>query len=201
MDCSACTILGVSCNGVDLSYPMNDSAIFWPGGEKFKLCMECSVSPQHGYDYAAGVFSCAEHGGTHVDAPFHFAKDGITVDMIPLSDLISECRVIDITSKCSLINPNYALSVEDILLHETAHGPIKPGTIVLIRTGWSQYWKSGPKVYLGFDEATDGPYDSETSTLAFPGLGVDASRWFVERKVAAVGLDTGSLARLLLNCS
>eukprot|EP00598_Pedospumella_elongata_P003373 CAMPEP_0184979534 /NCGR_PEP_ID=MMETSP1098-20130426/9790_1 /TAXON_ID=89044 /ORGANISM="Spumella elongata, Strain CCAP 955/1" /LENGTH=255 /DNA_ID=CAMNT_0027502855 /DNA_START=25 /DNA_END=792 /DNA_ORIENTATION=- len=193
MDCSACTVLGVSCNGVDLSYPFNDTTIFWPGGEKFKLCMECSVSPQHGYDYAAGVFSCAEHGGTHVDAPFHFAKDGITVDMIPLNDLIGPCRVIDISTKCTQQNPNYTLSVEDILAHESKYGQVEEKTIVLVRTGWSQYWKHGPRAYLGFDEAKDGPYDSESSSLAFPGLSIEACNWFVERKVSAVGLDTASL--------
>ena len=201
MDCSACVILGVSCNGIDLSYPLNDTTIFWPGGEKFKLCMECSVSPEFGYDYAAGVFSCAEHGGTHVDAPFHFAKDGITVDMIPLSDLMGPCRVIDISDKCSLEDPNYVLSEQDILTHEAAHGAIDPGTIVLVRTGWSQYWASGPKAYLGFDEKTDGPYDSATSKLAFPGLSVEASHWFVDRKVAAVGLDTGEFVLLFFSIS
>ena len=194
MDCSACVIMGMPCSGVDLSYSFNDTTIFWPGGENFKLCMECSINSEHGYDYAAGVFSCAEHGGTHVDAPFHFAKDGITVDLIPLCDLIGPCRVIDISAKCLPVNPNYSLTVDDIMYHESLHGIIEEGTIVLVRTGWSQYWKDGPQKYLGFDEAAEGPYDSSSSKLAFPGLSAQASHWFVERKVAAVGLDTGNIA-------
>jgi kynurenine formamidase len=193
MECSTCMVVGVQCSAVDLSYPLDDTTIFWPGGEKFKLCMNCSVCPEFGYDYAAGTFSCAEHGGTHVDAPFHFAKDGKTVDLISLCDLIAPSRVIDISQKCSDHGPDYTLTVNDIEAHEELHGRIEQGCIVLVRTGWSRRWKEGAKSYLGFDEATEGPYDDK-SQLSFPGIGVDAAHLLVERKVAAVGLDTGNTA-------
>lgn len=191
MESSNISVVGVTCNGIDLSYAFDDATIFWPGGEKFKLCMECSVNPTHGYHYAAGVFSCAEHGGTHVDAPFHFARDGITVDHIPIANLIAPCAVVDISDKCSFANPSYVLTVEDIANHERNFGGIAENSIVLVRTGWAKHWKDGPKTYLGFDESTDGPYESETSKLSFPGLSADAAEWFVRRHVAAVGLDTG----------
>jgi kynurenine formamidase len=170
---------------------MDEATIFWPGGEKFKLCMECCVSEEHGYHYAAGVFSCAEHGGTHVDAPFHFAKDGITVDLIPLQDLIAPCAVLDISAKCAAAGGEYALTAEDIEQHEREHGQIEERSILLVRTGWAQHWRQGAKAYVGFDENTDGPYDSATSNLRFPGIGVDAAHLLISRKVAAVGLDTG----------
>lgn len=188
---------GVQCDGIDLSYAYDDTTIFWPGGEKYKLCMECSIDPNYGYSYAAGVFSCAEHGGTHVDAPFHFSSDGITVDLIPITNLIASCNVIDISDKCSLGNPSYELSVDDITIHEREHGKITENSIVLVRTGWSRYWKDGPKSYLGFDESVDGPYECEKSALSFPGLSADAARWFVHHQVAAVGLDTGKNTELL----
>lgn len=187
-------VVGVRCSGIDLSHAFDDTTIFWPGGEKFKLCMQCSVNPTYGYHYAAGVFSCAEHGGTHVDAPFHFASDGITVDLIPIANLIAPCAVIDISSKCTIDNhPSYELSVEDILQHERDHGVIAENSIVLVRTGWANNWKDGPRMYLGFDEAVDGPYNCETSKLSFPGLSADAAQWFVQRQVSAVGLDTGTV--------
>ena len=182
--------MGVNCNGVDLTYALNETSIFWPGGEKFKLCMECSVD--QGYHYAAGVFSCAEHGGTHVDAPFHFAADGLTVDLIPICDLIGPCRVIDISRQCTE-DKNYTLSEDDILNYEIEHGLIEERSIVLVRTGWSRYWSQGAKHYLGFDESTDGPYDPTTSELSFPGIGIQAAEYLVLREIAAVGLDTGKV--------
>jgi len=179
---------------VDLSYSLNSQTIFWPGGEGFKLCMECFSSPEYGYDYAAGCFSCSEHGGTHVDAPYHFKSDGITVDLIPFRKLIGKLRIIDIHEKCNSELPeeggDYCLLVEDILHYEEIYGKLEPDDIVLIRTGWHQYYQGGAKAYLGFDEAIDGKYN-ETSRLRFPGIGADAATCLVERGVAAVGLDTG----------
>ena len=51
--------------------------------------------------YSAGTFTTAEHGGTHVDAPYHFAKHGKTVEQLRLQDLIAPCYVIDVRAKCN----------------------------------------------------------------------------------------------------
>lgn len=187
-------IHGKRCHSIDLTYALNDSTIFWPGGDGFQLCMSCSIDSKFGYDYAAGTFSCAEHGGTHVDAPFHFAKDGRTVDQLPLNELISSCVLIDVARKCLEDSQKcYRLSAADILEHESTHGVIEPASIVLIKTGWHKYWKEGTKAYLGHDEMREGTFDGENHSLAFPGIGKDAAELFVERKVAGVGLDTASL--------
>ena len=61
---------GPLCRAVDLGYELNASTVYWPGGEGFCLCMSTSgASPAGGANdfYAAATFSCAEHGGTHVD--------------------------------------------------------------------------------------------------------------------------------------
>lgn len=155
--------------------------------------MNCSSDA--GYFYSAGIITCAEHGGTHVDAPYHFSEEGTTVDALPLKDLIAPCRLIDISRQCDPIateGSNYVLSPEDILGYEREHGSLVAGDIVLIRTGWSQFYPLGPKKYLGFDEKTQGPYDPATSELSFPGIGFEASKLLIERKISAVGLDTGN---------
>ena len=84
---------------IDLGYDISDQTIFWPGGEGFNLCMfkEGSSDHTHNNFYAAGSFTCAEHGGTHIDAPFHFHEQGDTVDMIKLKNLFGPCRVISTT--------------------------------------------------------------------------------------------------------
>ncbi len=177
---------------VDLSWVQDASTVYWPGGvEGFSLCMQTSSDEETGDFYAAGVFTSAEHGGTHVDAPYHFAKQGRTIDRMRLRDLIAPCFVIDIPQPSPA---DYIVTPEVILAFETAHALTLPqGCIVVIRTGWSEHWKEGAKAYLGFDEATDGKYETATSPLLFPGLGADAARLLVDRKVAGVGVDTASI--------
>lgn len=197
-----CELLGVQCRCIDLSYPLDEGTIMWPGGEKFNLCMSCSVvrtavdpcqaltyaqdtrkdglkdtltdtsgMKEEEYFYAAGIFSCSEHGGTHVDAPYHFSSVGQTVDLIPLTSLMGCFRVIDISLKCmtGAIGGDYVLSPADIVDHEHIFGPIGPSTILLIRTGWSQFYSEDVKAYLGYNEEVDGAYDPLTSKLCFPG--------------------------------
>ena len=69
---------------------------------------------------------------------------------------------------------------------EKAYGHIEPGTLVLIRTGWAARWPDR-KRYLGDDRPGD------ASNLHFPGVGRDAARALVDRKIAAVGIDTASI--------
>lgn len=183
-------MLGLETKIVDLSWDLNRETIFWPGGEGFELCMKTHKDGDS--FYAAGTFSCAEHGGTHVDAPFHFNESGSTVDQITLPQLVAPARVIDICQKCE-DDSNYQLSVGDIEENESQFGRISKGSVVLIRTGWHKFYPLGPRLYLGFDEREQGPYDPSTSTLTFPGIGIEAAQCLVERSVSGVGLDTASL--------
>lgn len=187
------SILGQSCDYYDLSYNLDEQTIFWPGGEGYSLCMRCDGDADSEYFYAAGIFKCAEHAGTHVDAPFHFNYRGLTVDKLTMPSLIAYCHVIDIHEVCQNTpnGRNYELQVNDIIEHEKQYGDILEGNIVLIRTGWSKYYPQGSLAYLGFDETIHGKYDTATSNLSFPGIGVDAAKLLVQKKVAAVGLDTG----------
>jgi kynurenine formamidase len=74
-----------------------------------------------------------------------------------------------------------------VLAFEQAHGTIDPGTIVLLRTGWSRYWPDR-RAYLGDDTPGD------ASGLRFPSYGEDAARLLVEeRRVAALGVDVASI--------
>src|SRR5687768_12681410 len=79
---------------VDLSHEYSDSAIFWPTAEIFRLeKVADGITPQ-GYYYAANNFESAEHGGTHVDAPVHFAEGKWSVEQIPVEQLIGDAAVV-----------------------------------------------------------------------------------------------------------
>src|SRR6185295_17602292 len=84
---------------------------------------------------------------------------------------------------------DYRVTTEDFAAWEKANGPIPPGAIVLIRTGYSSRWPDAVR-YLGTAERGD----AAVAALHFPGLHQDAAKWLAEtRKVNAVGLDTASI--------
>ena len=61
-----------------------------PIPEKKTLC-----SMENGDLYNLTAFSMCAHNGTHIDAPFHFIKDGKTVDSISLDALIGMAYVVE----------------------------------------------------------------------------------------------------------
>ena len=177
----------VSGTVVDLSHEYSDSAIFWPTAQSFRLeKVADGVTPQ-GFYYAANNFASAEHGGTHVDAPVHFAHGKWSVEQIPVQQLIGDAAVIDV-SAAAATQPDYQVMVADLEAWEKAHGSLN-GTIVLIRTDYSQRWPDAAK-YLGTAERGE----DAVLKLHFPGLHPDGAKWLVaNRSVKAVGIDTASL--------
>ncbi len=172
---------------VDLSHPYNSDTLYWPTSpSRFERRQLAFGETDGGYFYSAFSICTPEHGGTHLDAPQHFAADGFPTDAIPLENLIAPAIVIDVSKKAAA-DRNYRLSARDVRLFEDRHGRIKPGDIVLLRSGWSQYWPDA-KSYLGDDTPGD------ASNLQFPSYGEDAARLLVEgRKVAILGVDTASI--------
>ena len=69
---------------VDLSHPFNERTIYWPTAQEFALTKVAEGETEGGWYYAANDFEAAEHGGTHLDAPIHFARGGNKADEIPL---------------------------------------------------------------------------------------------------------------------
>ncbi|MET0153344.1 MAG: cyclase family protein [Candidatus Binatia bacterium] len=173
---------------VDLSHPYDAQTIFWPTESGFVLEKEHDGLTSRGYYYRSNKFSAPEHGGTHIDAPAHFAKDGSTVDAIPLDRLVGSAVMVDVSRKC-LADRDYRISIEDFREWEKARREIPPHSIVLLRTGFAKYWPDRKK-YLGTDERGA----AAVAELHFPGLDPAAAAWLVkERKIKAVGLDTASI--------
>jgi len=173
---------------VDLSHDYSDQTVYWPTADPFTLeKVADGVTPQ-GYYYAANNFATSEHGGTHLDAPVHFAKGHWSVEQIPLDRLTGEAVVVDVTPASSS-HPDYRVATSDFTAWESANGPIGPGAIVLIRTGYSKFWPDAAK-YLGTAERGE----AAVAKLHFPGLHPDAAKWLAEtRNVKAVGIDTASI--------
>jgi kynurenine formamidase len=173
---------------VDLSHAYDGEAIFWPTAEAFRLEIVADGMTPGGYYYAANNFFTSEHGGTHLDAPVHFAQGRHAVDEIPLHRLIGRAVVIDVTSQAAA-NADYEITVDDLTRWESQHGRIPSDAIVLLRTGFAARWPDAA-AYLGTAERGE----AAVAKLHFPGLHPDAARWIVaERPVKAIGIDTASI--------
>ena len=126
-------------------------------------------------------FTVGEHTGTHFDAPVHWVtgKDlpDNSVDTVPPSDLVAPAVVIDISDRAEA-DPDYLLTVDDILAFEAQHGRIAPRQWVLLRTDWS---KRQGDAYTNRRE--DGAHT--------PGPSAEAVRFLVEdRQALGFGVET-----------
>lgn len=173
---------------IDLSYAFDSTTVYWPTAESFQLETDFEGNTEQGYYYSAYRYRAAEHGGTHLDAPVHFAKGRQSVDQISLEQLMGPGVLIDVTSQCAA-NADYLVSVSDIQQWERRHGRIPAGSILFLRTGFGKYYPDRKK-YLGTDERGA----AAVPKLHFPGLDPKAARWLTEnRAIKAVGLDTASI--------
>jgi kynurenine formamidase len=172
---------------VDLTHAFGPNTLYWPTSPSgFRLEQLAFGQTPGGYFYSAYAFAAPEHGGTHLDAPIHFAAGGVTADRLPLEQLVAPAVVIDVSAKAAA-DPVYRLTPEDVRAFERRHGRIRRGSIVLLRTDWSRRW-SDRQAYFG--DATPG----DASKLRFPSYGAGAAELLVrERGVAALGADVASI--------
>ncbi|HSK71297.1 MAG TPA: cyclase family protein, partial [Pyrinomonadaceae bacterium] len=134
---------------IDLSHDFSSETHYWVTAKPFERETVAEGPTEKGFYYSAYNFSAAEHGGTHIDAPIHFAEGRKTVDEIPLEQLIAPAVKIDVSGKASG-NRDYQASVEDFTNWEAANGGIPDGSIVLLQTGFGAFWGDAKK-YLGTD--------------------------------------------------
>jgi kynurenine formamidase len=155
---------------VDMTHPFDADTIYWPTEGAFELEIGFEGVTDGGFYYTSNRYAAADHGGTHLDAPKHFAEGRLAADQVPLDSLMGPACVIDV-AESALADPDYRLSVDDIETWEDQHGPIGAGCIVLLNTGYAQFWPD----------------------LHVPGFSEASAALLAERNVAAVGLDTPSI--------
>lgn len=173
---------------VDLTHSFDENTVYWPTAPGFELHIDAKGMTEKGYYYEANSFKSAEHGGTHLDAPIHFAEGKWTADEIPLQRLIGPVVVVDVAEKASA-DRDYQVSIADFQAWETRHGQLEDGVIVLLHTGFGAFWPDR-ETYMGTAERGE----KAVAKLHFPGLHPEAAKWLVDhRKIHAIGLDTPSI--------
>jgi kynurenine formamidase len=152
---------------LDLGHPLRATDPSWDGKAAFKR----EGTAQN------GRFESEEHFGTHLDAPAHFGGDW-SVDRIPPDRLVRPGVCINVTGKTE----DYQVSPADVQAWESQHGRIPEGAVVFFATGWDARWPDR-KAYM----------NERGGVKHFPGIAAATARLLVERRVAGIGIDTGSV--------
>ncbi len=128
-------------------------------------------------------WTLAEHVGTHMDAPFHFAPDpAYSADAIPVEDLVLPLAIIDIRAKAEE-DADAQVTPDDITAWEAEHSPLPEGACVAMLSGWDAHVNSDM-----FRNADD------EGIMHFPGFHLEAVQLMLEeRDVKAIAVDTLSL--------
>jgi kynurenine formamidase len=176
-------------NVLDLTYPYDENTIYWPTAQPFKLNRVAHGTNDAGWWYASNNYGASEHGGTHADAPIHFAQGGRTMDQIPVTEWIAPAVKIDVSEACSR-NRDYQLSVDDILAWEKKYGRLPERAWVILYTGVGTKFYPDKLKVLG----TTATGKEALNELSFPGFSPESAVFLVtERQITGIGLDTPSI--------
>ncbi|HVM61439.1 MAG TPA: cyclase family protein [Verrucomicrobiae bacterium] len=149
----------------DISVLVHNGIPTWPGDPKLSIHLTSSIAK--GGLANLTRLDMGAHTGTHMDAPFHFYKDGAGIDELPLEVLLGRCRVFDLSGITSHISP---ATLETCDWKSVGEAGV---TRVLFKTRNSRHWAND-----------DRDFDKE-----FIALTGDAAMQLVHRGVKLVGVD------------
>ncbi len=152
---------------IDLTLTVSEKIPTFPGSPKPHF-IEWETIAKDGYNLE--LLFLSTHTGTHIDAPFHFVKNGKKIHEIAPERLVNEAVLIRIGK-----NSNRSISKTDIQNFEQKNGKIENGSTVIFHTGWQ---KNLNKEF----------YFSEN-----PGLSISAAKYLASKKINMVGIDSPSI--------
>ena len=152
---------------IDLTLTISKSIPTFPGSPKPQFISWSDIKDD---GYNLELLFLSSHTGTHLDAPFHFVKDGIKIDQIPLSRLLGKAILVKLKK-----SKNTSISKSDIILYEKRNGIIPDYSSVFFYTGWQKNIKN------------------ENYFTENPGLSLPAAQYLVSKKVNLVGIDSPSI--------
>jgi arylformamidase len=150
---------------IDLSHPLEHGQSNFPFDPKISVVVHNTVAS---IGYNITQISMSTHQGTHLDAPFHFYDDGMTVDQIPLESFFGPTSLIDLAPG-SMLEAKEPVSLEMFKPHEEK---FRPGAKIIYRTGWDRMFGK-PEFFSDF-----------------PSLTLEAAQWIAEKRVSLLGMDT-----------
>ncbi len=154
---------------IDLTHPLADGQPAFPGDPVPRIRPFATLA-ENGYNLTR--FAMGSHQGTHLDAPFHFFRDGGTVDRIPLERLYGPATLVDLAPGGSL-GKGATITLQMLQPFASA---FEPGGRVVLRTGWDERFGS-PEFFADY-----------------PSLTLEAARWIAGREIGLLGMDMPSPA-------
>ena len=140
---------------------------------------------------AADAIALGTHVGTHMDALSHFSCNGVFYGGHPVEHTYEHGMTeLGVETVAPIVRRGVLLDIAglegvDVLpmdfeitldhLSRAAHTDIHEGDVVLLRTGWAQFF-SDAKRYI--------------NNMVAPGPGIEGARWLSSRKIFATGSDT-----------
>lgn len=152
---------------IDLTLTISQSIPTFPGSPKPQFLHWSSIR-EEGYNLE--LLFLSSHTGTHLDAPYHFVKNGIKINQIPIGRLIGKATLIKISKE-----NDEAITKNNIVAFENKHGEIPDHSSIVFFTGWQKNLNKH--------------YYFETN----PGLSKSAANYLVSKKVNLVGIDSPSI--------
>ncbi|MDQ2731120.1 MAG: cyclase family protein, partial [Armatimonadota bacterium] len=152
---------------LDLSHPMTNGQPSYPGDPPLVIAPHNTIA-EDGYNLTR--LEMGSHQGTHLDAPYHFDEDGLTLDRMPLEWFYGPASMIDLAPG-GCLPAGTELTAE---MFRPFEGLFAPGARILYRTGWDRWF--GQAAF--FED--------------FPSLTPDAVRWIAAHQISLLGMDTPS---------
>ncbi|KZV85238.1 putative cyclase [Exidia glandulosa HHB12029] len=161
---------------VDLSHPLSSTTPVYPGDP---VTFSSKPGFTHEHDGCAlTILSLGTHTGTHLDAPSHFVPNGATAHELDLSHLVAPMYLLDLRALIGVQGePRRKITWADLApwhAHIASCGTA--GGILVLRTGWSQYFTS----------------KTLDAYIAHPYISLDAAEGIVRSGVRVLGVDTFS---------
>ena len=113
---------------IDLTHSFGPETPVWSGFGQARFSSAADPKTHEPYTipkdgFRTTYYEMVGQYGTHVDPPAHFAENGITMDQIPLKDMILPLVVLDDTPYL-VKDPNHAFSIDDLKAWERRHGRV-----------------------------------------------------------------------------
>jgi kynurenine formamidase len=134
---------------VDLTHSFGPDSPVWSGFGQAKFTPAFDPKDKRPYTIPEDGFRTTYYDmvgqyGTHVDPPAHFDEKGITMDEIPLKQMILPLVVLDDTQYLAK-DPNHAFTVADLMAWEKLHKRVPKGSFVALRTDMYKDFESNPE--------------------------------------------------------
>jgi len=152
---------------IDLSLTISESIPSFPGSPKPQFICWSNIKDD---GYNLELLFLSSHTGTHLDAPYHFVKNGLKINQIPLDRLIGKAILIKLKK-----TKNTPITKSDIKLFEKKNGKIPNYSSIFFFTTWQK-------------NLNNNNYFTEN-----PGLNTSSAKYLASKKINLVGIDSPSI--------